>query len=42
MYSKKASWEPLINEGRQKANTVFMLGNTIDHFDLRGEVLNAH
>ncbi len=45
---EQATWEPLIgtyvgdamNVGKI-ANTVFLHGDTIDHFDLRGEVLRV-
>ena len=45
---EKAFWEPLIgtNVGNHLdvdkiANNVFTLGDTINHFNLRGEVLHA-
>jgi len=45
---EKAAWEPFIGtyvgdhmKVSKIANTVFMHGDTVDHFDLRGEVLRV-
>jgi len=45
---EKAAWEPFIGtyvgdhmKVSKIANTVFMYGDTVDHFDLRGEVLRV-
>jgi len=45
---EKATWEPFIGtyvgdhmKVSKIANTVFMHGDTVDHFDLRGEVLRV-